>query len=162
MASPTLLDYEFESAGPNGLVKKVIQYRLEHANGTTFFHLGFGDWNEEEQGIDDRAVSNNGDAKKILATIAATIVEITDRYPDMMVFARGSTPARTRLYQMAIFSHRDLIDPLLMIYGYFNNKWERAKKNKNYDGFIAVRKKNSSLVKIKMIDHAITNENIAN
>lgn len=136
----SLLDYEFVSAGPQGEIRKVVQYRLEHTRGSTFFRLGFGDWDESSGTIDDLSVSNNGDRQKVLATIAASVLDITARFPDMMVFARGSTPARTRLYQMAITIHRAAIFPLLTVYGYLNGQWELMERNKNYDAFLVQRK----------------------
>lgn len=33
-----------------------------------------------------------------------------------MVYAKGSTPARTRLYQIGIISNWDQIEPLLEVY----------------------------------------------
>jgi hypothetical protein len=44
-----------------------------------------------------------------LATIAATVLEFTKRFPDVMVYAKGSTPARTRLYQIGISANWDEI-----------------------------------------------------
>jgi hypothetical protein len=103
----TFLDFELESEGPNGKIRKVVRYSPQNANGITYFNLAFGDLNEETQKIDDLATSNNKDRDKILATVAATVLEFTENFPDVIVYAKGSTPARTRLYQMGIISNWD-------------------------------------------------------
>lgn len=137
----TFLDFEFESEGPNGNIRKVVRYSPQNANGITYFNLAFGDLHEETQKINDLAVSNNKDRDKILATVAATVLEFTENFPDIMVYAKGSTPARTRLYQMGIISNLDQIVPLLEIYGFAGGNWERFVKNVNYEAFIVLRKK---------------------
>lgn len=42
----TFLDFEFDSEGPNGKIKKIVRYSPLNANGTTYFNLGFGDLNK--------------------------------------------------------------------------------------------------------------------
>ena len=101
-ANRNYLNFEFESDGPNGMIKKVVRFSPENAGGTTFFNPAFGHWNEKTGDLDDKAVSNNQDRIKILATVAATVIEFTEHFPDMPVFAQGSDQARTRLYQMGI------------------------------------------------------------
>ena len=71
-----------------------------NANGITYFNLGFGDQDESTGKINDLTISNNSDTDRILATVAATILEFTAHFPDAIVYVKGSTPARTRLYQM--------------------------------------------------------------
>src|SRR5258706_11641864 len=131
----SFLDFEFESEGPNGRIKKVVRYSPQNANGVTYFNLSFGDWNEETQGIDDSAISNNKDRERILATVAATLMEFTSRFPDVIVYAKGSSPARTRLYQMGISANWSEIEQFLLIYGFTNGAWKPFKKNANYKAF---------------------------
>ncbi len=136
----TFLDFEFESNGPNGEIKKIVRFSPANANGRTYFNLVLGDWNEETRTIDDAAISDNQDTERILATVAATVLDFTEQFPDVIVFAKGSTPARTRLYQMGISANLKEIDHLLQVYGLQNRKWEPFRKNVNYDAFLAVRK----------------------
>lgn len=133
----TFLDFEFESDGPNGKIKKVVRYSPQNANGTTYFNLAFGDWNEQAGKIDDSAVSNNLDRDKILATVAATVIEFTKHFPDIPVYAQGSNQARTRLYQMGISANWEQIETILDVYGFYNGKWEPFKRNVNYNAFLA-------------------------
>jgi ribonucleotide monophosphatase NagD (HAD superfamily) len=73
------------------------------------YNLAFGDWNEEEQRLDDLINSNNQDTDKIFATIAAAIMDFNKHYPGATIYVIGSTPARTRLYQMQINKYLDEI-----------------------------------------------------
>jgi len=137
----TFLDFEFESEGPKGKIKKIVRYSPQNANGITYFNLGFGDRNEETGKIDDRSVSNNKDRERVLATVAATVLAFTQHFPDVMVYAKGSTQSRTRLYQMGIVANWDEIEPLLEVFGFANGQWERFSKNVNYEAFLVLRKK---------------------
>ena len=136
----TFLDFEFDSEGRNGKIKKAVRYSPENANGITYFNLGFGDLNKETGRIDDFAISDNQDRDRILATVAATLLEFTSHFPDVMVYAKGSTSARTRLYQMGISSNWNEIEPLLHIYGFVDEEWRSFEKNVNYEAFLALRK----------------------
>ena len=140
-ANETFLDFEFCSDGPNGKIKKIIRFSPQNVNGTTYFNLAFGDWNEEKKQLDDQAISNNQDRTKILATVASTILDFTSNFPDIMIYAQGSTPARTRLYQMGITLNWTEIDPLLHVYGFVNDHWQPFEKNINYQAFFVMRKK---------------------
>lgn len=134
------LNYEFYSEGPKGRIKKVVRFTPGNIGGLTYLHLGFGDWDEKKNKIDDKAISNNQDREKILVTIASLVLELTTHFPRMWVYARGSTPARTRLYQMGISSRWKQIDSLFYVYGYLNGKWEAFKPSINYDAFMVLKK----------------------
>src|SRR6202012_4234802 len=94
--------YEFFSVGPKGRVKKTVIYSQMDDD---LFNLAFGDWNEELNRLDDSTRTNNGDRDTILATVASTAIDLTDRFPGIEIFTEGSTPARTRLYQMGIYDN---------------------------------------------------------
>jgi hypothetical protein len=90
--------------------------------------------------MDDMAVSNNHDKDKVLGTVALIVLDFTARFRDIAIYAQGSTPARTRLYQMGIAANWDKIDPILTIHGYINNEWQLFQKNVKYEAFLALRK----------------------
>lgn len=136
-----LLNYLFDSIGPKGTVKKIIRFTARNAKGVTYFNLGFGDLNLETGKSDDRAVTDNKDRDKILATVAAVVLDFTTLFPDIMVYAIGSTRARTRLYQMGISANLDEIIATLDVFGFINNDWEKFDKNINYEAFLVIRKK---------------------
>lgn len=139
-ASESYLNYEFFSVGPKGKIRKVVRFTPRNAGGVTYFNLGFGDWNEIKKRIDDRIISNNQDRDKILATVALTVLEFTDHFPDVWVYAQGSTSSRTRLYQMGVSKHWENIKPLLHVFGYLGGQWQPFRKSVNYEAFIVRRK----------------------
>lgn len=128
LTNDLFLDYEFISEGPSKKVKKELSFTPQNSDGITYFNLGFGDLDEGAGTVNDLAVTDNKDTEKVLATIAAIVVEFTAHFPDMPVYARGSTPSRTRLYQMGLSAHWKEIEQLLSVYGYANNEWTYFEK----------------------------------
>lgn len=133
--------YEFFSEGPKGKIKKVIRYSLIQKSPNRIFNLGFGDWNEEKEEVNDKIATNNQDRQKVLATVAATVLDFTNAHSDAFIFAQGSTPARTRLYQMGISAFWGEIGPLFSITAYYNGEWQPFEKGINYEAFLITRKK---------------------
>jgi hypothetical protein len=95
-------DYEFFSEGPKGSIKKIVRFTSIDKN---IFNLAFGDLIEATGKINDIVVTNNNDSHKVLATVAATVHDFTIQYPKAIIFAKGSTHSRTRLYRMGITNH---------------------------------------------------------
>ena len=77
------ISYVFDSVGPRGRIRKAVKYQPMDwdVNGKTVMNLLFGDWNEEDQKIDDSTVSDNNDRDKVLATVAATVLEFIEAWP---------------------------------------------------------------------------------
>lgn len=124
--------YEFLSEGPKGTIKKVVFFQKF---GEGVFNLAFGDWDEEEQKINDKARSNNSDRDKVLATVASTVIDFMKYHPGATIFAQGSTAARTRLYQIGILANLEEISQLLDLKGFSHNAWEAFEDDKNYEAF---------------------------
>jgi hypothetical protein len=139
-SSETFLDFEFESDGPKGKIRKVVRYCPQNANGVTYFNLAFGDREKGSDSIDDFSISNNNDSRKVLATVAGTVVEFTSYFPDALIYAEGNSASRTRLYQMEISFNLREIEKSFLVYGLKNGKWENFRKNNSYDAFLAKRK----------------------
>ncbi|WP_110054254.1 hypothetical protein [Chitinophaga sp. S165] len=139
----TFSRFEFESQGPNGTIKKVIDYYEigDWIDGTPIYNLAFGDWNENENIINDLTISNNADRNKVLSTVANTVLDIMTHIGDIAVYAKGSTPARTRLYQMGINAAREEIEDFFDVYGYDDGIWRKFESGKNYGAFLVIRKK---------------------
>lgn len=135
VAEADRLTYKFFSEGPKGTIKKAVIYQRLEKN---VFNLAFGDWSEAEQKIDDTARSNNNDPLKILATVASTVIEFFNFYPDSIVKIEGSTPARTRLYQMNIQSNLYEISKQFVIFGLREGEWEFFEKRRNYESFLLI------------------------
>lgn len=134
------MDYWFISEGPKGFILKEVQFRKGYIKGLNSFNLSFGDLNIKKSKIDDRIKTNNKDTKKVLATVAAIAIHFSERFKDNVIYAEGSTPARTRLYQMGIVAHYQEIDSILNVYGYKNNEWQPFKKGINYEAFFVTCK----------------------
>jgi hypothetical protein len=135
-----IIRYNFISEGPKGIIKKAVIYQLIGNSSRKIYNLGFGDWEDEEKSINDLVKTNNRDSKKVLTTVAETAVDFLADHPTALIYLQGSTPARTRLYQMGISSIIDEIEGQYTINGYFNDQWEPFKKGINYEAFLVSRK----------------------
>jgi hypothetical protein len=133
----SFLDYEFESVGPKGTIKKVARFS---EIGTNIYNFGFGDLNEKTGELSDTVISGNADGDKVLATVAGIIYDFTGIFMQAAVFIKGTTRARTRRYQMGINKYWDQIHPVFEIFGLKNNKWEPFRKGENYEAFLGRRK----------------------
>ena len=136
-ASDTFIDYEFESIGRNGKIKKVAHFSKIGAN---LYNFGFGDLDEKTGEISDTIVSDNGDDEKVLLTVANIIFIFTSIYFGAAVLVKGSTASRTRRYQMGINKYWEQIEPIFEVFGLREDKWEPFRKGVNYDAFLGRRK----------------------
>ncbi|SEL97930.1 DUF6934 family protein [Parapedobacter koreensis] len=133
--------YEFYSEGPKGVIKKIIRYSLIEERPYKIYNLGFGDWDEKHQDVDDLVNSNNDDRQKVLGTVADTVIDFLNNHPHAAVFAKGSTAARTRLYQMNILAYwEEITEAFYLVQGYLNEDWQPFEKGINFEAFI-IRKK---------------------
>jgi hypothetical protein len=136
--SKSFLRYNFYSEGPRGRIKKAVLYGLLGARkGVDHYNLAFGDYDHNMEIIDDLSISNNGDRDKILATVAFTVIEFAGHFPGCKIVAGGSTPARTRLYQMGIAKYYKEISVLFDIQGLTeNDDWVSFKTRENYKAIL--------------------------
>ena len=134
----TFTYFEFISVGSNGAIRKMIEFQT--TSSPNLFNLAFGDKNPNTGEIDDLAISNNGDTQKVLGTVVAALYTFFDRNPEAIVYATGSTPARTRLYRMGITKFYDEIQSDFYLYGRIGDELHIFKTGIEYEGFIAQRK----------------------
>jgi len=127
--------FEFISSRINGNIVKVVKY-VPFPNQEGIFNLGFGDKNIDSGELDDLVVSNNGDTDKVLATVAMTLYEFFEEHPLATVYLKGSTPGRTRLYQISISKFIEQISIEFDVYGELENEFERFNRNISYKGFL--------------------------
>jgi hypothetical protein len=134
--------FTFNSHGPNGIIKKVIKYDFlnELDDGTLLFNLGFGDYNGDDEDYSDLTISNNEDREKVLGTIAATVLDFTRHFKIVSIYAIGSTPSRTRLYQMGINAYLEEIQSAFHILGILLDEWKEFKRGVNYQAFVVTKK----------------------
>ncbi len=135
-SSPDLVYFEFTSEGTQGNIEKVVIYNKLIDQILPIYNLGFGDKNIQTGELSDTVKSNNGDRDKVLATVASTIYQFTERYPNAWVLMQGSNAVRTRLYQIGINLYYDEVVTQFTILGFKNDEWITFKKNTNYDGFL--------------------------
>ncbi len=138
-AENTLMVFEFTSEGPKGQIHKLIKFSATNLKG--LYNLSFGNKDANTGGIDDLAISNNGDSEKILSTVVSAIYAFTEQYPNSWVYAKGSTKSRTRLYRMGITKYLQEINKDFDLYGLNGDRWEPFKKDKEYEAFFSKRKK---------------------
>lgn len=131
--------FEFNSVGPYGEITKLITFR-PLATSDNHYNLAFGDWDSDKQAFNDTIVSNNGDTLKILNTVAFAVQSFVIQNPGSVVLASGSTPARTRLYQINISKYWKEISIRFVVRGLRKNKWEPFKKGVNYEAFLLFHK----------------------
>jgi hypothetical protein len=143
IANETFARFEFDSQGPNGSIKKVVDYFEfgQLPDGTPVYNLAFGDWDDACEKINDLSVSNNDDRDKILSTVANTVIDIMSHLDGIVVYAEGSTPVRTRLYQIGINANKKEIEELFDIYANDNGTWRKFETGKNYSAFLVTKKK---------------------
>lgn len=131
--SPAYKLYSFISEGDKGSITKLVQFQFVEDN---TFNLAFGDWNEDLGGIDDMVVTDNGDMEKVLATIIQITAKFLMSNHRSSVQFTGSTPVRTRLYQIIVSTNYESISLQFEVWGYLNGIWYRFEKNVNYEAFL--------------------------
>lgn len=137
-------NFEFLSQGVKTFRMKVIYTYLgiEPITQKHLYNLGFGvlsfDPEIGVEEIDDKIKTNNGDKHEILSTVALTAISFFDEHPNSILFFQGSSPSRTRTYQMAISQNLDSLKKDFLIRGYIKDidLPEIFVKGKNYEAFL--------------------------
>jgi hypothetical protein len=138
-ASDNFKRYSFYSVGPKGAIKKTVVYS-KMQDGPVVYNLAFGDEDPITGEIDDKIVTNNQDRDIVLSTVANTIFAFIERYGNHFIFVSGSTPSRTRLYQMGIARLIDEIRVDFDVFGVIGSNVSPFNINLNYDGFLIKKK----------------------
>ncbi|MDZ7898366.1 MAG: hypothetical protein U5N85_10140 [Arcicella sp.] len=131
--------YDFKSVGKIVINKTIIYQKTSIEN---FYSLSMGDLLSDGT-LDFETRSNNGDRDTILATIIKTLQKFLEQYPESYVGFTGSSPARTRTYQILINKELNEISKKFVVEGYDSNGLEEFTINKNYEGFVISLKKNT-------------------
>jgi hypothetical protein len=125
--------YTFTSVGKKGIILKVVIFTEISPN---LYNLGFGDYDFKNESIDDEIESKNGDMEKILATVIAIVGDFLTINSTSTIFLTGSTPIRTRLYQIAISKYFEEFSNFYQIKGSIDGNSEKFQKDKNYESFL--------------------------
>ncbi|RYE90675.1 MAG: hypothetical protein EOO37_02385 [Cytophagaceae bacterium] len=139
-AGDSLTTFYFVSEGNRGRFIKIIQFEPMELEGV--YNLAFGDHDAATGQLNDKAVTDNGDTEKTLATVVAALYKFADHYPAAWVYATGSTATRTRLYRMGINKYWPVVAADFDILGQRDSEWEPYEVGKDYQAF-AVRRKAS-------------------
>jgi len=137
-ADETLSLFEFISSGPKGAIRKIIDFQPTVIPG--LYNLAFGDKHPATGEIDDLAISNNGDTDKVLVTVVTALYAFLDKNPEALIYAIGSTPARTRLYRMGITRFYEEMQEDFILFGRIGKEFHGFEIGKEYEGFLAQRK----------------------
>ncbi len=131
------LTFSFLSEGPKGRIEKLVKY--DQMDEETF-NLGFGDRIGGTMNFDDKVVTDNGDTRRVLATVVATLEEFFKTYPSMYVYMEGSDEKRTRTYCWIVKNNRRQFENQFNFWGGFGNEYEPFESDRNYQ-FILISKK---------------------
>lgn len=137
-ADETLSVFEFISVGSKGARRKIIDFQPTDVPG--LYNLAFGDKHPVTGEIDDLAITNNGDTDKVLVTVVTALYAFLDKNPEALVYATGSTPARTRLYRMGMTRFYEEIQQDFILFGRIDKQFYEFEIGKEYEGFLAQRK----------------------
>jgi hypothetical protein len=78
--------------------------------------------------------------EKVLATVVSAVYAFFDKHPDAMVYATGSTQARTRLYRIGITKFYEEMNKDFYLFGQIGDNFYYFEAGKDYQGFLTQRK----------------------
>jgi hypothetical protein len=143
-ADTTFHKYQFDSIGSKGIIKKMVEYTpfWMPVNGyrKLTYNLGFGDYIESTGTIDDSIITNNGDMKKVLTTVSNTVIDFTNRNPNIPIFVKGSNDQRTRVYGHMVSRNLSGFPESFMILGTLQGSWVPFSGKTNFDAYLLINK----------------------
>jgi hypothetical protein len=71
--------------------------------------------------------------------VAQATLLFTQKNPDSLIYAKGSTVARTRLYQMSLNKHWQDISIYFRVWGLKTENWQDFEPTINYEAFLVQR-----------------------
>lgn len=131
-ASEDSLSFAFDSISGQRIIRKKAEFVLISAD---LYNFAFGDVNEEDE-IDDFVVSNNKDMDKVFATLIQILITFLKTHKGKGVYFKGSTPSRTRMYQIILNKERANWEGLLAVYGSYNGNLMPFETDHRYNSFI--------------------------
>jgi hypothetical protein len=133
--------YKFFSEGPNGRISKIIIFSEFYAGGN-IYNVALGDVMRNDR-ISDTNVSNNGDIRKIFATVAQVLMDYTSIYPERTIFFQGSDVEGRRIsvYHRAISQYYHLLQKELIVEGITNHEVKELFNPNGQYAFFLIRRK---------------------
>jgi len=133
-SSEDCLTFRFESISEKKTIKKIITF-VRISDSIDLYNLAFGDLKADDT-TDDLSVSNNADLEKVIATVLQSIVLFFKAYPKALLYIKGSTPARTRLYRIVIDQALGEYQKGFEIFGMLDTEIEFFGRNRPYTAFV--------------------------
>lgn len=135
--SNNALAYRFDSISDQLIIHKAIEFSPFPSN-AIFYNLALLDI-EEGGTANDLAVSNNQDMNRVIATVFKAILLFFEKYPNKLVYFKGSdeTGLRTRLYRVLISRELEKVNKMFAVYGQLTeDTYEEFIPNRPYIAFI--------------------------
>jgi len=134
--------FVFKSNNSHGTnpVRKVVSYSKFMRHGKLYYNIEFGDFKFDIDDLDDRSITDNGDMRKVLRTVVATLDIFFTEFPNDKIHIDGSDPIRHAYYHKLIRDHLTVILKHYQVQGYVENRIEKFRINVEYD-FIIVSKR---------------------
>ena len=129
--------FQFRSIGKRGIFEKVISFSPLNED---IYNLALLDYNPVTGEESDLSVTDNGDLPKVLATVMKAIRFFLKEYPDRLIYVKGSTDSRTRLYQISINKVYPLLKNDLIVWGHQNAEWVEVEPNLSFESFLIAKK----------------------
>ncbi len=127
--------FTFSSTGPKGEISKGVIFEMEDDG---LYSVIMGDLDENGE-LKPLQPTGNGDAKKVLATVADIIEYFVERKPKAVIFMTGITDQLTSIYKQLLLHELNL--PSYDMEGLnADNTSEPIDPNKDYEGFFVFRK----------------------
>ncbi|SKB58782.1 DUF6934 family protein [Dyadobacter psychrophilus] len=131
--------FQFQSVGKRGVFEKVI---FITAMSDDIYNLALVDYNVETEEYNDISVTDNGDMPEVLATVLKAVTIFLNINPTKTIYFEGSSPARTRLYQIAISKIYNYDESEFLIQGSKGENWSIFEPNINFESFLIKKKRN--------------------
>jgi hypothetical protein len=124
--------FTFKSTGKQTIFKIVLFNPTTEPN---IYSVTLGNL-QDDASIDVSAKDGNGDGEFVLSTVAKAIAFFLSDYPEASIIIEGTTPIRTRLFQIAISRELDDLGTYFDIRGLDGTKLEIFQPGKTYQGFV--------------------------
>ncbi|MHA4738724.1 DUF6934 family protein [Dyadobacter sp. MSC1_007] len=148
--------YLFFSVGTNGEISKVVRFSQMatpefNIGDTIHYNVAFGDLKETngDVEVDDSVRSNNGDMRKVLATVARIMEVFMKKHPGAVLFVsgyvdlehrEGHNNQRSTLYQKIIDANWDALSPRFQFWGVIDRQLEIYMPRKSYEHVLIKRR----------------------
>lgn len=84
------IKYIFVSNGESDVVKAIAYDYVQELRDSPLYNLGFGDYDIENDKIDDSVNTNNGDIYDVFHTVLSTVPQFFERNPNATMVVEGS------------------------------------------------------------------------